>query len=66
MPEWTPEKMSDAMNSGKERFVKLKKSVPVIITYYTAWVDEAGILNFRDDIYKHDEHLAKKMFTTPA
>lgn len=64
MPEWTPEKMQDAMNSGKERFVKLKKSVPVIITYYTAWVDEQGVLNFRDDIYKHDEHIAKKMFAS--
>jgi murein L,D-transpeptidase YcbB/YkuD len=63
MPEWTPDKMYDAMNSGKERFVKLKKSVPVIITYYTAWVDESGLLNFRDDIYKHDAQLARKMFT---
>jgi L,D-transpeptidase YcbB len=61
-PEWTPEKISSAMNSGNEQFVKLKKPVPVIITYYTAWVDENGQLNFRDDIYTHDQKLASKMF----
>lgn len=62
-PEWTPERQEAAMNSGKETFVKINKSVPVIITYYTAWVDENGVLNFRDDIYKQDAQLAKRMFT---
>ncbi len=64
-PEWTPEKIDEAMNSGEEQFVKLKNSVPVLITYYTAWVDEKGILNFRDDIYDHDANLIQKMFTNP-
>ncbi|MGN6165521.1 MAG: L,D-transpeptidase family protein, partial [Flavisolibacter sp.] len=62
-PEWTPERISEAMNSGVEKYVKLKNPVPVIITYYTAWVDDAGRLNFRDDIYDHDKKLAEKMFT---
>lgn len=62
-PEWTTERIEEAMNSGVEKFVKLKKAVPVLITYYTAWVDENGKLNFRDDIYAHDQKLAQKMFT---
>jgi murein L,D-transpeptidase YcbB/YkuD len=61
-PEWTDEKIEKAMNAGEEKFVKLKKPVPVLITYYTAWVDNNGDLHFRDDIYGHDEHLSKKMF----
>ena len=61
-PEWTPEKIEDAMNSGQEKYVKLNNPVPVIITYYTAWVDDNGQLNFRDDIYSHDETLGSKMF----
>lgn len=64
-PEWTPEKIDSAMNSGEEEYVKVKKPVPVLITYYTAWVDENGVLNFRDDIYNHDSGLAQKMFTNP-
>lgn len=65
-PEWTPEKIYTAMNADEEKYVKLKKKIPVFITYYTAWVDEQGRLNFRDDIYKHDEKLARKMFGAPA
>jgi L,D-transpeptidase YcbB len=61
-PDWTPERIREAMNAGEERYVKLEKPVPVIITYHTAWVDENGKLNFRDDIYKHDDKLAQKMF----
>jgi murein L,D-transpeptidase YcbB/YkuD len=62
-PEWTPEKIEEAMNSGVEKFVRVKNPIPVIITYYTAWVDENGQLNFREDIYGHDASLAQKMFT---
>lgn len=64
--EWTDEKIRAAMDAGTEKYVKLDKPVPVLITYYTAWVDEYGKLNFRDDIYGHDEKLAKKMFTNPV
>lgn len=61
-PEWTPEKISEAMNSGNEKYIRVKDPIPVVITYYTAWVDESGRLNFRGDIYGHDEKLARKMF----
>ncbi len=63
--KWTPEKIAEAMNSTTEKYVTIKKSVPVMITYYTAWVDETGRLNFRDDIYSHDISAAAKMFTNP-
>ena len=63
--EWTPEKIQAAMNAGTEKYVKLDKPVPVFISYNTAWVDEQGRLNFREDIYSHDTDLAKKMFVNP-
>ena len=63
-PEWSTAAIKDAMNSGTEQFVKLKKAIPVFITYYTAWVDASGKLNFRDDIYGHDESIAQKMFVS--
>jgi murein L,D-transpeptidase YcbB/YkuD len=61
--EWTTEKIKAAMNSDKEQKVAVSKSVPVFITYYTAWADENGNINFRDDIYGHDEKTSAKMFT---
>ncbi|MES2430254.1 MAG: L,D-transpeptidase family protein [Bacteroidota bacterium] len=62
-PEWTPEKINAAMNAGEEKYVKLKEPVPVLISYYTAWVDENGFLHFAEDIYGHDKLQAGKIFT---
>jgi murein L,D-transpeptidase YcbB/YkuD len=64
--DWTPERVNKAMNSKKEQWVKLKKAVPVAITYYTAWVDADGKLNFRNDIYGHDMKTSNRMFAVKA
>jgi murein L,D-transpeptidase YcbB/YkuD len=61
-PEWTKAKMDQAMNSKKEVWVTLKQPVPVFITYFTAWVDKDGLINFRDDLYGHDLKMGKQLF----
>jgi L,D-transpeptidase YcbB len=61
-PEWTPEKINEAMNAGVEKHVRVKDPIPVIITYYTSWVDNRGKVNFREDIYGHDQRIVGKMF----
>ncbi len=61
-PEWTPEKIKEAMNASKENWVTLKNPVPVFISYFTAWVDSDGLLNFRTDIYGHDKEVAAHLF----
>jgi murein L,D-transpeptidase YcbB/YkuD len=60
---WTETKIDSAMHQSKEKWVTLRKGVPVFITYFTAWVDKTGQLNFRKDIYGHDEKMAAKLFT---
>jgi L,D-transpeptidase YcbB len=62
-PEWNTEKIVHAMNQTAEKVVKLKTAIPVFIIYYTAWVDNEGKLNFRDDVYQHDSEILQKMFT---
>jgi murein L,D-transpeptidase YcbB/YkuD len=59
---YTDERIRTLMNSGKQKFVKLKTKVPVFIAYFTAWVDSEGVLNFRDDIYHHDEKMRTVLF----
>jgi murein L,D-transpeptidase YcbB/YkuD len=61
-PDWDVTKISEAMNSGKEKFVRLKNPAEVFITYYTAWVDEAGKLNFRGDVYARDQRMIARLF----
>lgn len=59
---WTEKKIDEAMNAGKEKFVTVKDKVPVFIVYFTAFVDSDGRLNFRDDVYGHDQKLAAALF----
>lgn len=64
--EWTEEKIDAAMNDSKEHWVTLKNPLPVDVTYFTAWVDKNGLLNFRDDIYGHDQRTAERLFYKPS
>lgn len=56
--EWPDIEILRAMGGDKEKWVKLDKKIPVSIIYYTAWIDSNGLLNFRDDIYGHDQETA--------
>jgi murein L,D-transpeptidase YcbB/YkuD len=55
VPGWTTEKIKKAMNSGKEQWVNLPSPVSVSLSYYTAWVDDEGLLQLRQDIYGLDK-----------
>jgi murein L,D-transpeptidase YcbB/YkuD len=60
---WKSHIIDSVMNLTTEKWVTLKQPIPVLIAYFTAWVDVNGKLNFRKDIYKHDEKLAAKLFS---
>lgn len=61
-PDWDAAKIDEAMNTKEQKIVKLKNKAEVFITYYTAWVDEEGRLNFRDDVYGHDKKVKAQLF----
>lgn len=53
-PEWTKERIRQAMNAKSERTVVLKNPPGVYLYYLTAWADARGIVNYRTDIYNRD------------
>jgi murein L,D-transpeptidase YcbB/YkuD len=59
---WTPEKIDAAMHKGKETWHTLKNKIPVYIGYFTAWVDDEGVIHFYDDVYQRDDRLATMLF----
>ncbi len=59
---WTAGKILQAMSGKAEQVVQLTHPWPVTLGYFTAWVDAGGRLQFRKDVYGHDEHLALEMF----
>jgi len=52
---WTRKKIMDEIRKEKRQVVMLPDPIDVHIHYGTAWVDQEGILQFRDDIYRIDE-----------
>ena len=59
---WTPIKINTAMHQQKEKWVTLKKTIPVFMAYFTSWVDANGTLQFRKDIYDHDAKMERILF----
>ncbi len=51
---WTREELETAMKQSKPRQVSLNDPLPVRLLYWTAWVDEAGVMQFRPDYYQRD------------
>ena len=56
-PEWTRERMQQTFRGNTERAVTLRRSIPVHLLYWTAFVDADGRVAFRRDIYDRDEPL---------
>ena len=57
-PAWTREKLEKVMGGDrKERWVVIPNPLPVHLAYWTAWVDAAGVTQFRKDVYGRDTPL---------
>jgi hypothetical protein len=54
---YSQERIRRMISAGSETDIKFVNPIPVHITYQTAFVDEAGRLQFRDDVYGEDARL---------
>lgn len=52
--KWTRSAILATIGQRKEKKVLLPETIPVYIQYWTAWVDDKGITQFRNDIYGYD------------
>ena len=59
----SPERLRDALASGQNRWIPLPAKVPVHILYWTCWVDDEGVIQFRNDVYGHDARLDRALRT---
>ena len=62
-PNWTKESIDQAMSGEKEIVYNLKNTIPIHIGYFTAWVNDAGQVNFYNDIYQRDQRLYELLFS---
>ncbi len=54
---YTEERIHKMINEGSEQDIPFPTFIPVNLTYQTAFVDDAGKLQFRDDVYGRDRQL---------
>lgn len=47
---------------GQTTQVKLNNKIPLFVDYYTAWVDQNGVPNFREDVYRKDKIILENLF----
>ena len=64
-PQWTRGAIDGAVADGRERTVSLRRPIPVHLLYWTVWVDDNGVLQFRDDIYGRDGPVLNELREDP-
>jgi len=57
---WSPQRLRK-MVGGKEKWVNLPNRIPIHLTYFTAFVDDDGVVQTRPDIYGHNARVEKAL-----
>lgn len=60
-PDWTSEKIDNAMHQTQGQTVSLKTPVNVLLLYLTAWSSGNDRVQFRNDIYMRDDLVLKAL-----
>jgi murein L,D-transpeptidase YcbB/YkuD len=51
---WDAERIASMRTTGERLDLRLKKPVPLLFVYISAWATEDGVVQFRRDIYQRD------------
>lgn len=60
----TVEEIGKQIASGQNRAVQVPQKIPVYVSYFTAWPNKDGVVEYYDDVYDRDSHTAKAFKAT--
>jgi murein L,D-transpeptidase YcbB/YkuD len=60
-PAWNPERLDDAIASGRTMHINLTHHVPVYVVYSTSRVNAEGRLELRPDIYGRNHNVTRDL-----
>jgi len=66
VPGWNRAAIDAGIAAGERRVVNLPHKMPVAWVYLTGWVTRDGTIQFREDVYKHDESLDRNALADAA
>jgi murein L,D-transpeptidase YcbB/YkuD len=55
----TVEEIGKQIASGQNRAVQVPQKIPVYVSYFTAWPNKDGVIEYFDDVYGRDAYTAK-------
>ena len=59
---WNKQQVADGIELNRDTHaIPLPQKVPVYLTYFTAWTNDAGELTFMNDVYGRDAAIAKAL-----
>ncbi len=59
---WPPQAVLNYLDVDRTtKWITLDSKIPVYVDYTTTWVDERGVIQFRDDVYGKDKRIAAAM-----
>ena len=65
-PGWDhPNRVDDVLGAGQALDLTLTRPVPVYFTYFTAWAERSGRVEFRADLYNQDGQAAMADWVDP-
>jgi murein L,D-transpeptidase YcbB/YkuD len=56
-PGWNRAAIDAGIATGERKAINLPRKMPVAWVYLTGWVTRDGTVQFREDVYKHDQSL---------
>ena len=66
VPGWNRAAIDAGIATGVLKVINLPRRMPVAWVYLTGWMTHDGTINFRDDVYKHDEELDRDALADAA
>jgi L,D-transpeptidase YcbB len=66
VPGWSRAAIDAGIATGQRKVINLPHKMPVAWVYLTGWVRRDGTVEFRDDVYKHDEQLDRNALAEVA
>jgi len=66
VPGWNRAAIDAGIAAGVLKIINLPRKMPVAWVYLTGWVTRDGTINFREDVYKHDESLDRNALADAA
>ena len=66
VPGWSRAAIDAGIATGERRAINLPRKMPVAWVYLTGWMTRNGTIEFRDDIYAHDETLDRDALADAA